>query len=104
MIEHVGDESFIIAAVPDEECREWHPDQGGQIRARLDEGRVLNVVAIFRASLNDEGRRTFAEWVNLAVDQLEATGDPVGNGWYPSSEQGWWHMVAVNHYDDLPEP
>lgn len=94
-------ENFILARIPHEECP-WSSEQFGQVQAHFDGHRVIEGRAMFCELLDEPAFESAARWALRAIEQLEASRNPSGNGWYPSGlGDGWWYMTAAPRY--LPQ-
>lgn len=94
-------ENFTLARIPHDECP-WSAEQFGQVQVHFDGSRVIEGIAMFCELLDHNTFEHGAQWALTAIEQLEASGNPVGNGWYPSGRgEGWWYMTGALRY--LPE-
>jgi len=88
-----------IEIVRDPVCDQLEPHQWGQIYVKQEGPDAWLVDFRVRPSTTDEQIVKLRQWASTAVLQLEASGDPAANGWFPSdASAGWWHMTVAEYY------
>ena len=85
-----------------EEPTQWADDVVGQLTLIPMTNDLVRSTAAFRSDLPLHQFRRFCEWVDLAVTQAQATGDPHENGFSSSRNvPGGWYMVCVER--EMPD-
>jgi hypothetical protein len=80
------------------------PNQIGQVLARRVGDLGWQFHAVRRSDLSEAEVCEFAQWVRTSVDQLLESNDPVGNGWFPRSDEADLFQMTATSRAMPPDP